>query len=931
DSLSAGLARAVPLLSRFGRVSETIDGAAAEPLYHEAVSRALAAATNDTQLAHALATVLERGEAKVERLAEQLVEMMGRREQWTGEALEHRQQDDADLRMTAVEREFERIIGDHLARLVALLPKALARNACRIAVATRSRLDSEDKDCKWPTLAEPKMLTAQVTSVGTWKELRALLLTQDGNLRRRVDKSVGATAGSGEADAYKELLSAVGEIPEADREELVRLLDAMTDDGFPLAAGFDQDGRAGLRAFFALLLRAHTELWQVFAETRTVDFSQVATGAIDALGDDKAPSDLLERLDRRIDHILVDEFQDTNIAQCALLRQLTSGWSEDDGRTLFAVGDPMQSIYRFRKAEVGLFLGAAAADGAVLSHLDTKTLRLVTNFRSQTSIVNWVNDHFGPTMGDHDDLEAGTVAYAESKPGPGADDGEPVELKLWQPSDSHDADHMEGEGLAELISETLLPAAQARGGRVACLVRQRRHARPLMDALTGRGTAFSPGDTYPLEHRPQVQDLASLTRFIAHPGDRLSGLALLHSPLVGLSTADLCRLVEADVAAADTRWDQTDVDEVLADHSALARLNDKSRASAERAHGVLSHARQRLGSLPLAGVVEAAWVELGGPTLTGETGLRDARTYLTLLDDIASPAGLDLSELDKGLGRLTDQPATDAGIVFMTMHRAKGLEFDTVVLPALGKTPPSGRATPIAFETDPATGKITIVAPEGPRGRQSDDARKFALLRRRESERERAEDLRLLYVATTRAEKRLVLSAAAPGKNGPAKHSLLAMVWPALTEGELSIQAASPATGPISSSVNDQRLKAKAQLPSPPLDVSPILTLSRPSDTAGDPMTEPTSASRLGPAVGTVVHGWLERIASEGLEAWSEKRVLSDADRLTRALRQNGVTQKDLDTARQQTIAALQSSIADERGRWILGEHEDARCELSLT
>ncbi len=94
----------------------------------------------------------------------------------------------------------------------------------------------------------------------------------------------------------------------------------------------------------------------VFGERGQVDFTEVAQGAVRALGDPDAPTDLLLSLDVRIKHILVDEFQDTSISQWELLERLTAGWQPDDGRTMFVVGDPMQSIYRFREAEVGLFL-----------------------------------------------------------------------------------------------------------------------------------------------------------------------------------------------------------------------------------------------------------------------------------------------------------------------------------------------------------------------------------------------------------------------------------------------------------------------------------------------------------------------------------------------------------------------------------------------
>jgi ATP-dependent helicase/nuclease subunit A len=97
-------------------------------------------------------------------------------------------------------------------------------------------------------------------------------------------------------------------------------------------------------------------LWLAFQEGGEVDFIEIAARASLALGDDEAPTDLAQALDYRISHLLVDEFQDTSPVQVELLEQLTRGWLPDDGRTLFVVGDPMQSIYRFRKADVGLFL-----------------------------------------------------------------------------------------------------------------------------------------------------------------------------------------------------------------------------------------------------------------------------------------------------------------------------------------------------------------------------------------------------------------------------------------------------------------------------------------------------------------------------------------------------------------------------------------------
>ena len=109
--------------------------------------------------------------------------------------------------------------------------------------------------------------------------------------------------------------------------------------------------------------------------------------------------------------MLVDEFQDTSPTQVALIEKLTRGWMPDDGRTLFVVGDPMQSIYRFRKADVGLFLRVRERG---IGDLRLEHLRLFRNNRSFPGIVDWVNTAFPSIFPPQDVPEMGAVCYAES-------------------------------------------------------------------------------------------------------------------------------------------------------------------------------------------------------------------------------------------------------------------------------------------------------------------------------------------------------------------------------------------------------------------------------------------------------------------------------------------------------------------------------------
>src|SRR5690606_32824977 len=151
-------------------------------------------------------------------------------------------------------------------------------------------------------------------------------------------------------------------------------------------------------AMLSALRAAAGQLRLVFDERGQVDFAALSEAALKALGEEERPTDLALALDGRIEHLLVDEFQDTSHSQMRLLEKLTLGWTPGDGRTVFLVGDPMQSIYRFREAEVGLFLHAKEKG---LGNIALESLNLTDNFRSQANIFDWVNSTFQPLFTSH--------------------------------------------------------------------------------------------------------------------------------------------------------------------------------------------------------------------------------------------------------------------------------------------------------------------------------------------------------------------------------------------------------------------------------------------------------------------------------------------------------------------------------------------------
>ena len=145
---------------------------------------------------------------------------------------------------------------------------------------------------------------------------------------------------------------------------------------------YDEASWSFIAALLDVLRLVLARLQLVFARENAIDYPESTMIALRALSSDEGPSDLLLALDMKMEHLLLDEFQDTSLAQHELIERLTEGWTPGDGRTLFIVGDPMQSIFGFREADVGLFL--TAQKNRRIGSVALEPLTLARNFRSQT-------------------------------------------------------------------------------------------------------------------------------------------------------------------------------------------------------------------------------------------------------------------------------------------------------------------------------------------------------------------------------------------------------------------------------------------------------------------------------------------------------------------------------------------------------------------
>ena len=656
-----------------------------------------------------------------------------------------------------------------------------------------------------------------------------------------------------------------------------------------------------LEAILRLLPHAAAHLKVVFGERGEADFTEVAQGAVRALGSPEAPTDLLLALDYRVKHILVDEFQDTSISQWELLTLLTSGWQGGDGRTLFLVGDPMQSIYRFREAQVALFLQARESG---LGGVRLEPLTLSTNFRSQKSLIAFFNAAFARILPAQADPASGAVPYSPATPHP---QKKPLagEAATWHALPDREA---EASRVVELVREAK--------DRTAILVRKRDALADIVPALKAAGIRFRAIEIEHLGEVQVVQDLYALTRALSHLGDRIAWLSILRAPWCGLSLSELHSIASGDRYA--TVW------ELIEDHPQLERFRRiLGEAIASRGRGSL---RER---------VEGVWLALGGPAcVASATDLEDAEIYLDELESLERAGDLeDLAALDESLRQLyalPDLEATDDDLQIMTIHKAKGLEFGTVIVPGLDKGP--GRSdTPLFLWRERSSG--LLLAPMRESGAEDDLAYRY--LRNLEVEAEDLEAARLLYVAATRAESRLHLLACTKCEDdgsprAPAPRSLLARAWPVaeahyarLVPEQLAMDFMHEPRAPFTT-------LTRLALDVESVPIPPRAHWSAPSERPGEQQIEFSWAGETARHVGTVVHRWLQRLAEDELRGWDAARISSLEKSFRRDLQRRGVAPAELQRSVESVAQALKNALSDERGRWILGPHALARSEYRM-
>jgi ATP-dependent helicase/nuclease subunit A len=895
DAFNAWLARRLPLLADGVAAADVVDKP--DQLYREAARRCVAAiGAGDAALTAALRTLLRDLGNDCDRLEQLLSALLPRRDQWLRLLA-----DEPHALRSSLEGALQRLVDDELEMAAALVaPPLLAALVPLLRHAASAATDSLRATLvPWLVIETPPSSGAM--ALAAWRGIAALLLTKQGEWRKRIAKPEGFGP---EHAALRDRLRSV--LEELMANEPLRA--ALQTIGALPDARYSEPQWQGLAALRIVLARLAAELKVAFAERRAVDFVELALAAQRALGQVDAPSELLLALDRRIQHLLVDEFQDTSQSQRRLLELLTAGWQPDDGRTLFLVGDPMQSIYRFRDADMSLFL---LAKHRGIGTVELCSLTLQRNFRSAPAIVHWVNAAFARVFPAVDEIETGRSAFRDSSATRTAAGEQFVRAYSAAPAPSSEVEQV----VAILGDERRRAADQS----IAVLVQNRRHLEGLRERLRERGLAVHAVEIDSLSEQPVAQDLVGLTRALLHFDDRIAWLAVLRAPWCGLRLADLEALCGDDHKSAI--WS------LLHSSERIARMSPDGQARARSIVGALEAAFAAREHTSLCRWIERTWLDLEGPACLDDSGeLLYAEQFFALLG--AAERGGDLDDpivLQSALD--TVQPQTDAprehGIEIMTMHRAKGLEFDTVVLLGLAREPRPDEPKALQWlARSTADGIDDVIMVPAAFGNDVAGARLADFVRRAERERDAAERARLLYVAATRARERLHLVWRLPAdQTAPPANALLAHLWPVVAatpqdEGSMATSMEAPVIKPV--------LRRLAALPE-------RTAAGGMSSTSVAVRPEFAWAGHAAVHVGTVVHRYLQHIAERGLEQWSARRIADLKPAVARELELLGVEHAELESAAARVVVALSRAIADQRGRWVLGPHDHARSELVLT
>jgi ATP-dependent helicase/nuclease subunit A len=661
-------------------------------------------------------------------------------------------------------------------RLAAVLAPDLSRLAAGLAASELGQVWPgfwaylNEQEAPLAETLSPEPPRGRLEDLPTWHKLAQVLLTQKSTVRQKFGPSLGFPSQFA-GTAWDEALRA---LPSGFFAVLAKYRD------LPPSLIFTEEV-AALQDLILLLWETLAVYGELCRKRGVLDFIDLEMAAMRLLAAENL-SDLLLLLDRRLKHLLVDEFQDTSENQKTLLCRLLSGWEAEPGRTLFVVGDPKQSIYGWRKAKLSLFLESRQGlrcDAGFTFPLES--LCLTTNFRTTSTLIDWVNGVFETVMTSGPDPEK--LDFQAASPSPAAPAGGFPHLALFMDDDNPAARQAEARWLAARLLEALRELKDKEN--IGVLLFARTHLTVYLEALDQAGLSVRVREGLKLTDSRVVQHLHNLARALVRPHDDLAWAALLAGPWGPQSHAVI---VQAALTPGGLWYEK--LGRLAAENPCPAALPNLIAA--------LCAVRDQVGRAPLNETLRTflqavdAWN--GIAAWEGPAGVANARSYLELVADAES--GLPETTFLKTEFNLAEayQPpnprAQDSPVELLTVHGAKGLEFDWVFVPYLDWQPlRKGGRTPPPFLLEEIPGASSYGLALAPPYWQTSSSLLYRSLKRLRDARTLAEARRVFYVAATRAKRHLFLSGVLKrdkeGHLKPPADSPLAWLWQHYRPGDL--------------------------------------------------------------------------------------------------------------------------------------------------
>lgn len=921
DGLCAYLARQMPLMSRFG--AQPMIAEDPEQHYAAAVDHTLAL-IDEAAYQDVVMNALRYFDNDTNKLKKLLIKMLSQRDQW----LQHAQQSISPESLQSV---LNWVVTDELAAIASIINAPIQHDLMPLARYAASHLSCEHSVAllnDWQAY-----LPTHANSLVMYQALADLLLTGTNTLRKKVTVKEGfPPAGKAQKQAFEALLEQLRDNPAIEAAlQRIRTLPNIND--------HEADWEI-IATLSTLLNIAAAQLWLVFSQVREVDFVEVSQKAIDALmGDDEAPTDLALRLDYQIQHILVDEFQDTSPSQIELLEQLTQGWEAGDGRTLFLVGDPMQSIYRFRKANVGLFLNAKTNG---IGDVKLESLHLYRNNRSCPAVVEWINSSFNTIFPPDNHTAQGAIAYRPfiaTKPTQEAEGVQVHPIVKGADESSDSVKQREAQAVVDIILEERQRNPET---KIAILVRAKSHLQAIVSLLRRHHAdiRFQAVEIEALQERQIVQDLLSLTRALYHRADRVSWLAVLRAPWCGLTLSDMHALAAHDHYA--TIWTLMNRDDLTLSESGMQRLN--------HVRAIFAEAFAHRGRMNISRWVRSVWLMLGGASCLWEASdIIDVQAFFECVENLDRNNQFTLTRMEAEIAKLYAAPDVEGeALQMMTIHKSKGLQFDVVILPGIGNASNGGNddqpivlweEVSVANDASHQQSVALLAAPYVPKAAKTNSASPYDYLNALEATRDRNESARILYVAATRTERKLHLVGIANQNKkediNPRKYSYLDLLWPYVAQHYFAHDD-EPLTVTENQNSSAQFSPKLLRLKQPQLPTMLTvdseqqlqLKLQRLRNKSQQDASQSQGDDSIAAAIGKLTHLYLELMAKKGLENWDKAKLQHLSVAMQTWFEQAGFADNEVTKAVVQVQALLMKTFNSEIGRWVLAGHQQSAAEL---